>query len=121
VTDATIETIKFVGALVGLATGIFILIDRLLLGRPVVTITPSKHTRDLRFQNSSKHPIVLLSIHSWPRWVWIARDDTPEGIAAAAVHQIFSIVLQPWGTLNSRLSSNEASCWTPKVQRGGHS
>jgi hypothetical protein len=63
VTDVTI-TILFVSALVGLTTGIFILIARLFLGRPVVTITPSKHTGDLRFQNRSKHAIVLLSIHS---------------------------------------------------------
>jgi|307.fasta_scaffold700555_1 hypothetical protein len=121
-TDLTI-TILFVSALVGLTTGIFILIARLFLARPIVTITPSKHTRDLRFQNRSKHAIVLLSIHSWPRWVWIARDATLEGIAAAAVHQIFSIVLQPWEILNfpiviqrgELLDPQKSKAWVPFV------
>jgi hypothetical protein len=122
-TDATIETILFVGALVGLTTGIFILLGRLLHGRPVVTITPSKHTRDLRFQNLSKHAILLLSIHCWPRWVRIARDDTPEGTAAAAAHQTFSVILQAWEILNfpiviqrgELLDTKNSKAWGPLV------
>ena|SRR5215813_8061425 len=120
--DPTI-TILFVSALIGLTTGIFMLIARLLLDRPVVTITPSKHRRDLRVQNRSKHAITLLSIHSWPRWVWIARDDTLEGIAAAAEHQIFGIVLQPWEILNfpiviqhgKLLDPEKSKAWVPFV------
>jgi hypothetical protein len=97
-----------------LATGIFILIDRLLLGRPAVTIIPSKHTGDLRFQNLSKHAISLLSIQCWPRRVWIARDDTAEGIAAAAGHQTFNIVIQPWEILNFPIVIQRGELSDPK-------
>jgi hypothetical protein len=115
--ERSLASLEQFGALVGLATGIFILIARLLLGRPVVTITPSTHARDLRFQNLSKHAIVLLSIHCWPRWVWIARDDTPEGIAAAAVHQPFSIVLQPWEILNFPIVIQRGGLLDPKKSK----
>jgi hypothetical protein len=112
-TYVTIETIKLIGGLVGLA-GLFILFHRFFLGRPVVTIIPSKHTCDLRVQNESKHPIVLLSIRCWPRWVWIARDDTGDGMAAAAVNQPFGIILRRWESLNFPIVIQRGKLLNPK-------
>jgi hypothetical protein len=88
-------TITEIGALVGLATGIFTVIDRFVLGRPVITIAPSKSLRDLRFENASKQPVLLRQIRSWPSWISIAPDDTREGVIRAAMDQKFTAVLQP--------------------------
>ena len=116
-------TITDIGALVGLAVGILAAVDRLFLGRPITTISPSaenKSFRDLRVENASKQPILLRRIRSCPRWVRVLPDDTSKG--AAAMYATFNAVLQP-GELRSfpivirrsQLVDQDATAWAPFV------
>jgi hypothetical protein len=48
---------------------------------------------------------------------WMARDGTPEGIAAAAVHQTFNFVLQPWEILNFPIVIQRGALLDPKKSK----
>ena len=76
-----------VGAVVGLVSGIFLVVDRFMAGQPI--IWPARKPglappiRFLRCMNVSKWDILINKIKVIPNVLSIARDDSPEAIADA--------------------------------------
>jgi hypothetical protein len=74
-----------VGAVVGLVSGIFLVVDRFMAGQPIVW--PARKPefappiRFLRCMNVSKWDIFIKKIKVIPNVLFVARDDSPEAIA----------------------------------------
>lgn len=88
-------TITEFGALVGIATAAFVLLDRFAFGRPIISLRKADHGRDLHCINSSKHDLLITSIRAWPAWARPAHSDSLDGIVSAAAGMGFVAVLAP--------------------------
>jgi hypothetical protein len=92
-------TLTEFGALVGLATGIFTLVDRCMRGRPIVILSRSSadraEGRDIRCINASRTDIVITRIRTTSALVGVARDYSVEGISGSLVDQPFAKILCP--------------------------
>lgn len=88
------------GAAVGLVTGIFTLLDRLILGRPFSSISVGEpvggaRTLDLRCQNGSKLDVLIKRIRLYPPRLILASENTRRGIIEAAIGRTFGATLTP--------------------------
>lgn len=114
------------GAFVGLLTGIFTVYDRLIVGRPLTTISlenPNGYrARNLRCENVSKHDLLIRRIQSWPSWLNVAPDDSPRGVIASMVGEDFGALLPPGETRHfpitvskGELVDKDSMAWSPFV------
>jgi hypothetical protein len=78
-------TLTECGALIGTATGLFVLWDRVISGRPVVSIvTRGEDLRDLELMNPSKCDLFIREIKIWGKAnAFVARGPSPGSIADA--------------------------------------
>jgi hypothetical protein len=83
-----------IGSLTGLATFCFTIWDRLLSGRPLVSIILSGRHRELSFRNLSRHDVIITRIKCFPSFVAVASDDSIHGIATATVGIGFAAILK---------------------------
>ena len=83
------DLITKIGAIVGLATGIFTVWDRLFRARPIayVHIRGPKGTpyRYVRIANTDKADIQVTDVKCWPRVFAAAKDHSIRSIAEAAI------------------------------------
>jgi hypothetical protein len=76
-----LETIKFVGAIVGLVTGIFTAWDRWARGRPLAWVTAKKlgvnPYKYIRIKNPGPSDVFILAVSVYPsRTYHIAKDHS---------------------------------------------
>jgi len=80
-----LQIITLFGSLVGLATGIFVLIDRFLWYRPVVTWFRHEHNVGVSIKNVAQEHILVQSIQVSPKKYALAwSDNVHDTIDAAA-------------------------------------
>src|SRR5579871_1223172 len=60
------DAVKTSGSLVGLATGAFLIYDRLIRSRPVAYLGVSDYKADLRFKNTTHETIIIDEIKITP-------------------------------------------------------
>jgi hypothetical protein len=71
-----------IGSMAGLFTFVFTVFDRLLAGRPIISLSRSEYgKRNVRCSNPSKSEILIRSIGTFPRHAHVARDDSTKGIS----------------------------------------
>jgi hypothetical protein len=111
------------GSMAGLLTFGFTLFDRLLAGRPTVSLAPSEYgKRNVRCSNLSAAEILIRSIKTFPRHAQAAKDDSVGGIARAVIKRSFQSVCAP-GTekdfplvfLDGRLMDDELNIRAPFI------
>lgn len=87
-----IESVKLLGAIAGLATAAFIILDRLLQGRPIAYVVASGNPTDpryhLRVENASNVGILITDI-TMPHGVRVWRDDSTRSAIAAEMQDTF--------------------------------
>ena len=83
------------GSMAGLLTFVFTLFDRLLAGRPLVSIRLSEYHREVFCRNLSRHDIVITKISSIPNAVMVAADDSLRGVFNADAGNGFAAILKP--------------------------
>jgi hypothetical protein len=84
------------GSIAGLLTFGFTLFDRLLSGRPTISLAPSEYgLRNVRCSNLSTAEILIRSIRTYPRHAQIAKDDSTHGIVGAVIKRSFQAVCAP--------------------------
>jgi hypothetical protein len=119
-------TFTQIGAFVGLVTGIFTVFDRLIVGRPLTTISTEDpkgyRARNLRFENVSKHDLLIRRIRSWPAWLSVAPDDSVRGIITGVMRGSFGAILPPGETRHfpitvkkGELVDKDSNAWAPFV------
>lgn len=87
-----------IGAIVGFITGVFTVIDRFLVGRPLTTIQKTDYKmRDLKCMNSSKEDIMLTRIRVLSKHVRVAAGDSPGTMAMALLKMPVRGVIVPAG------------------------
>jgi hypothetical protein len=87
-------TLTEFGALIGFLTGVFTLVDRLLVGRPMTMIRRNHLAgRDLECINTSKQDIIITHICTSSRYVLVARGDDVASVGDARVRRPFTIIL----------------------------
>jgi hypothetical protein len=85
-----------IGSMAGLFTFASIVFDRLLAGRPIISVSPSEYgKRNVRCSNPSTSEILIKSISTFPRHARIAEDDSTRGIIKAALKGSFQAVCPP--------------------------
>ena len=60
------EAVKFFGGLSGLASGIFLVYDRLFRDQPIAFLVPCKYKAGLRLKNIAKETIIIEAIDVTP-------------------------------------------------------
>lgn len=89
-------TFTEIGSLVGFCTGVFTLIDRLMLGRPLASITrQGEGRRALQIANLAKSDVIVTSIKVWGDRIYVAKDDSIKGIAGSVIAMPVAAVLEP--------------------------
>jgi hypothetical protein len=76
--DTLIELVKFVGLLggfVGLATGSFIIYDRLVRFRPIAFLFPADYKTNIRFKNVAAETIIIDRITIKPPLLFVRRAN----------------------------------------------
>jgi hypothetical protein len=90
--------VKTIGALVGLAAGVFLLIDRFLKDRPIVYIRPranDKHTLELVIRNVAKEPIFISSVVCSPAAMRVSFSEDVGEILEASAGETFTAIIPP--------------------------
>jgi hypothetical protein len=81
-------------SMVGLATGIFTVVDRFLSGRPITMIRRTGwNTRDLQCANTSKQDIIITHIRTSSRYIVVASGEDHRSIGKAIVKSPFSMII----------------------------
>jgi hypothetical protein len=98
-----LEFFKTVGALVGLVTGIFVVIDRFLRDRPIVDMRPhgsggGRHPVQLVVTNVSKQSILIRRIDCKPVWLAASASEELGAIVRAAAGTQVRLVILPGET-----------------------
>ena len=100
----TIQTISFVGSLIGIATGIFVLFDRVLQSRPLafIVLKGNRHNplQYVRVKNVGAIDVIVFDIEASPRSFEISKDHSVRGIADAILNQPSFAILEPGGELD---------------------
>jgi hypothetical protein len=112
-----------IGSMAGLVTFAFTVFDRLLAGRPIISLARSEHgKRNVRCSNPSKSEILKRSIGTFPRHARAARDHSTKGIIRAAMRGSFQAVCPPESDmdfpiifLDGQLMDSESSAWAPFI------
>jgi hypothetical protein len=81
------------GSITGLLTFCFTIWDRLLSGRPSVTIRPTANGRDLFCHNLAQQDVVIKKIRCSSKGVIVAHNDSSRGVMNAAVGESFAAIL----------------------------
>ncbi|MDE2284109.1 MAG: hypothetical protein KGK33_05785 [Hyphomicrobiales bacterium] len=94
-----IQTISFVGGVIGIATGIFVLFDRILRNRPLayVVLKGNQHNplHYIRVKNIGAIDLIVLDIKASPRSFEVSKDHSVKGIAGAILDKPSFAVLMP--------------------------
>jgi hypothetical protein len=94
-----IQTISFVGSLIGIATGIFVLFDRVPRSRPFafIVLGGSRHNplHYIRVKNVGAIDVIVFDIEASPRSFEISTDHSVRRIAGALVNQPSVAILTP--------------------------
>jgi hypothetical protein len=84
------------GAYVGLATGIFTVFDRLLSGRPIISLRKRGQSgQAVHILNTSKYDIFIRRVRARPRWARVADGRDDDGIFDALFGKDFVAVIAP--------------------------
>ena len=111
------------GSMAGLFTFGFTFFDRLLAGRPIISLAPSEfRNRKVRCSNNSTSEILIRSIRAFPRHAQVAKNDSVHGIVTAAAKNSFRAVCAP-GTdtdfpivfLDGKLMDTDSSVRAPFI------
>jgi hypothetical protein len=74
-----IETIKLVGSIVGLLTGIAYFYDRMVKGRPIASLSIARHgprkIACVRISNVSNHDVAIIDVTVAPQSVYVLTED----------------------------------------------
>src|SRR5262245_43919171 len=96
-------TFTQIGALVGFLTGVFVLIDRFLSGRPHASLTKRADLgpgfRSLECTNTSRGPILLTRVRSTTKAVQIWYEQTIDAHIDATYGPPFSVLLDAGQTV----------------------
>jgi hypothetical protein len=85
-----------IGSLAGLLTLAFTLVDKLVTGRPSLTLGCTEYSdRDVRCINRSKDEVFIRRIRAIPPYARIAKSDSAAGIGRAWVGDVFQAVIEP--------------------------
>jgi|SRR4051794_36993893 len=102
--DPVFELIKTLGSFAGWVSAGFLFFDRLIKGRPILTIVteappPGELERDiaLRVINTSDAPIWIQSLGFHPAVYWPALSDSTAAVVAAALQRRVTEVIEPRG------------------------
>jgi hypothetical protein len=88
-----------IGAYVGLATGLFVLFDRFVAGRPIASISIRGQADNafsfLRLCNIGRRDIAVLKVSVRPPIYGVARNDSARAVAAAEIGTSLTCLLKP--------------------------
>jgi hypothetical protein len=89
-----------IGAFIGSATGLFVLLDRTVLGRPLVSwVRRGSQMRDLQCLNTSKSNIIIRRVRIRPaNRVRVLRDTSVRGAIGSAADEPFNVLIEPGKT-----------------------
>jgi hypothetical protein len=94
-----IQTISFVGSLIGIATGIFVLFDRILRNRPLAFIMLGGNAHNplhyVRVKNVGAIDVIVFDIEARPRSFEISADHSVRGIANAISNEPTYAIVAP--------------------------
>lgn len=93
------ETLKTLGAFVGLALGLFTLFDRLWGSRPILSLDVEKGTvrRLLMITNITSQHIAIMGFSVLPKIYAVARASTVTATVHAAAGDKFELLIKPNG------------------------
>jgi hypothetical protein len=101
------EFYKFIGATIGIITGIFAIFDWLVRGRPSVYLKTSEEKRTiLIIKNTSKHSILIADIKAKGTDIFFVGDDNKKSIMDWYYSQNFNIYIDPDNHLKFYIYSN---------------
>jgi hypothetical protein len=87
-------TLTEFGALIGFFTGVFTLVDRLLMGRPTTMVRRNVlGRRELQCVNASKQDIIITHIRTSSKYVLVARGDDEASVGDALVRNPFTMII----------------------------
>jgi hypothetical protein len=81
------------GALIGFFTGVFTLVDRLLMGRPTTMVRRNVGRRELQCVNASKLDIIITHIRTSSKYVLVARGEDVASVGDAFVRNPFTMII----------------------------
>lgn len=92
-----IAGITFIGSMVGLATGLFVLFDRLFKGRPVAYFTVRGEGEQkeavVSINNIGQHDIVILSVKCDPQVYFFVKEVETRDLIKGAMGEVPSFIL----------------------------
>jgi hypothetical protein len=83
-----------IGSITGLLTFAFTIWDRLLTGRPSVTLRPTYTGRNLHCQNLTQHDVVVKKIRCSRKGVNVSSSESVDGFARASMGETFATILR---------------------------
>src|SRR5262245_51330675 len=93
-----LETIKLVGAIVGLATGVFTVWDRWVRGRPLAWVTAKQAGANaftyIRIENPGPADVFIVGVRAHPPIYRVARDHREEAIGDAMDNVDVNVLLR---------------------------
>ena len=106
--DWFLESVKLIGAVLGIATAAFIVFDRVFRGRPIFALhakvrAPNDNDLFLRIKNVLDEDVVIENWDVTPELVGLSKDDSVRAIIEAAAGNIQTAILPPLGELMLRL------------------
>ena len=94
-----IQTISFIGGLIGIATGIFVLFDRVLRNRPLANVVLKGNQHNplhyVRVKNVGAIDVIVFDIKANPRSFEISTDHSVRGLAGAIMDKPSFAILPP--------------------------
>jgi hypothetical protein len=94
-----IQTISFIGGLIGIATGIFVLFDRVLRNRPLANVVLKGNQHNplhyVRVKNVGAIDVIVFDIKANPRSFEISTDHSVRGLAGAIMDKPSFALLPP--------------------------
>ncbi len=95
--ETTVAIFTFVGAMVGFITGIFVLAEKLLRGRPLAffTVIGEGDNKEavLRIRNVSKRDIFILSVKATPEVYFFVKDGGLKEVIRGAMGRLPYLIL----------------------------
>jgi hypothetical protein len=106
--DWFLESVKLIGAVLGIATAAFIVFDRVFRNRPIFVLhakvrAPNDNDLFLRVKNVLDEDIVIEKWGMSPAFVGLSKDDSFRAVFEAAIGNTPIAILPPLGELRLRL------------------
>ena len=106
--DWVLETIKLIGAVLGIATAGFIVFDRVFRNRPIFALhaaprVPGDNYLFLRIKNILDEDIVVENWVIRPKIIGLSTDTSIRSIVEAQVGNIPTVILPPFSELKLKL------------------